>query len=40
MKLRPRLALGLLLLGVLLVPPNILSSGGWVEATFVLQAPA
>ena len=37
MKLRPRLALGLLLLGVLLVPPNILSSGGWVEATFVLK---
>jgi len=37
MKLSSRLALGLLLLGVLLVPPNILSSGGWVEATFVLK---
>ena len=37
MKLRSRLALGLLLLGVLLVPPNIFSSGSWVEATFVLK---
>ena len=37
MKPKPRLALGLLLLGVLLLPSNIFSSGGWVEATFVLQ---
>jgi hypothetical protein len=37
MKLRSRLALGLLLLGVLLVPPNIFSSGSWVEPTFVLK---
>jgi hypothetical protein len=37
MKLRLRLALRLLLLGVLLVPPNIFSSGSWVEATFVLK---
>jgi hypothetical protein len=37
MKPRSRLALGLLLLGVLLVPPNIFSSGGWIEATFILQ---
>ena len=37
MKPRSRLALGLLLLGVLLVPPNIFSSGSWIEATFVLQ---
>ncbi len=37
MKLMSRLALGLLLFGVLLVPPNIFSSGSWVEATFVLK---
>ena len=37
MKPRSRLALGLLLLGLLLVPPNIFSSGGWIEATFILQ---
>ena len=37
MKPRSRLAMGLLLLGVLLVAPNIFSSGGWVEATFVLK---
>lgn len=37
MKLVSRLALGLLLLGVLLVPPNIFSSGSWVEPTFVLK---
>ncbi len=37
MKPKPRLALGLLLFGVLLVPSNIFSSGYWIEATFVLQ---
>ncbi len=37
MKPRSRLALGLLLLGLLSVPPNIFSSGGWIEATFILQ---
>ena len=37
MKPSSRLALGFLLLGVLVVPPNIFSSGSWVEATFVLK---
>ena len=37
MKPRSRLALGLLLIGLLLAPPNIFSSGSWVEATFILQ---
>ncbi|MDR3746563.1 MAG: hypothetical protein P4M04_00140 [Acidobacteriota bacterium] len=37
MKSMSRLALGLMLLCVLLVPRNIFSSGSWVEATFVLK---
>jgi hypothetical protein len=37
MKLMSRIALGLTLVCVLLVPPNIFSSGGWVEMTFVLK---